>query len=209
MIIHSGWSLAWILKKERVNSPLTWHIIFCFPESLVVWFQLIQWILRQHKNSADPDQMALLEASWSESTLFSKGEIFRCCRIRVNLPISEMCSCLWWNCLHRHNALSMQFLYAYRRHSHIYNSKWWPPDMPKSVYVMKCAKLITVWQLLYPPLWVYMVLHHFWHNIFLYGVTPYTRWYSRMFTSKSWYKTQRHVRGWTGVSWRCFYVYRQ
>ena len=39
--------------------------------------------------------------------------------------------------------------------------------------------------------------------------TPYTRWYNRIFTSKSWYKIQRHVRGWTGVSWRCFDVYRQ
>ena len=40
-------------------------------------------------------------------------------------------------------------------------------------------------------------------------ITPYTWWYNRIFTSKSWYKTQRHVRGWTGVSWRCFDVYRQ
>ena len=40
-------------------------------------------------------------------------------------------------------------------------------------------------------------------------ITPYTRWYNRIFTSKSWYKTQHHVRGWTGVKWRCFDVYRQ
>ena len=39
--------------------------------------------------------------------------------------------------------------------------------------------------------------------------TPYTWWYNRIFTSKSWYKTQRHVRGWIRVSWRCFDVYRQ
>ena len=52
--------------------------------------------------------------------------------------------------------------------------------------------------------WLHSV-HPFW--MFIY--TPYTRWYNRIFTSKSWYKTQRHVRGWTGVSWRCFDVYRQ
>ena len=86
LFIRTGVTVSYwqLLVKLTLLNILVWYINFLFPISSVPDFNYYSRFQGCIENSADPDQLASIEASWSGSTLFSKEEISGFSRTRVN-----------------------------------------------------------------------------------------------------------------------------